>query len=69
MKRLWVLYLFCAVFGLYSAYKAYSMMGEFALNDPRHSVGFYGWELAAGTLLLVALIGFSLIIFEKGMDK
>lgn len=68
MRRLWILYLACAVFGFYSVYKAYAMMGQFALNDPRHSLGFYGWELSAGTFLLVAAIGFSLIFFEKGLD-
>ena len=69
MKRLWVLYLFCAVFGFYSLHKAHAMMGSFSLYDARHSVGFYGWELTAGTCLLVAAIGFFLLFFDMGADR
>ena len=69
MKRLWVLYLFCAVFVFYSFHKAHAMMGSFSLYDARHSVGFYGWELTAGTCLLVAAIGFFLLFFDMGADR
>jgi hypothetical protein len=64
MKRLVVLYLFFAVFGFYALYKAHAIMGSFSLYDARHSVAFYGWELAAGTCLLIAAIGFFLFYFD-----
>ena len=69
MRWLWALYLFCAVFGFYSLYKAYSLMGSFSLYDARHSVAFYGWELGGGTCLLIAGIGFFLLLFDIALDK
>jgi len=67
--RLLAFYLFCTVFGFYSAYKADMLIGPYPLTDSRHSLAFYAWELGAGLLLLTALTGFLIYLFDLTMGE
>jgi len=69
MKRLWILYLFCTVFGIFSIYMAHALIGPYPLTDGRHSLAFYVWALTAGTSLLIAATGISVYLADKFMEK
>lgn len=69
MKRLWVVYLLCALFGCFSIYKAHELIGPYPLTDGRHSLAFYVWEMSAGLFLLIAVIGLFIYLFDLMMEK
>lgn len=69
MKWLWLVYLFCAVFGVYAFNKAGELIGPYPITDGRHSMSFYMWEMGAGLFLLIAAIGFFLYLFDVAINK
>ena len=69
MKRIWVLYLFCIAFGVFSIYMASSLIGPYPLTDSRHSVAFYVWEMSAALFLLVAVVGILINLFDLTLEK